>query len=744
MKPLSKTMRYLGCCAVCLLLSPALWAANRPFPQHETYAAGSIRPTNYTQAQQDQHVRNFYDYWKSSYLVSAGYNSANKPLYRIAFGAGSDITVSEGQGYGMVTVALMAGYDSNAQQLFDGLWYFSRKYPSAFNNNLMSWKVQNGSIVDGNDSAFDGDVDIAYSLLLAHEQWGSDGAVNYQAEAKTVINAIMQSTIGANSLLPKLGDWTSDGGTKYNQYTPRSSDFMPAHFRAFAQATQDNTWLQVISNTQTAINTIQQSYSATTGLLPDFIVNCQSLTTCRPASAGFLEGSHDGEYYYNAGRNPWRIGLDGLLNADTTSTQQVSKIIQWLASNTSSTASNIKAGYTLSGAGIGNYSTTFFVAPFGVAAMLDANQQAFLNSIYQLVYNKREAYYEDSVNMLSLLAMTGNYWQPSSEPLPAAACADGVDNDGDGLTDYPNDPGCTSATDNDETDPVPAQCADGVDNDGDGLTDYPNDPGCTAATDDDETDPASTNDVTVTQQTTSDWGTGYCNDVYINNPTTNAIDWRVTFTVDGSIYQAWNVIYSQSGQTMTAEGVSWNNIVQPNATVSFGYCANRDSTPSSYALTVSKTGKGNGLIKSSTTGISCGTDCSETYTSNTSVTLTAKPNSKSYFVGWSGACSGTSTTCTVSMDAAKDATANFALITYDLTVLKQGLGKITSSPAGITCGADCNQTYVKGKQVVLTATPATGYYFAGWARACSAYATASSCTLTMNAAKTAKAIFLKN
>ena len=34
------------------------------------------------------------------------------------------------------------------------------------------------------------------------------------------------------------------------------------------------------------------------------------------------------------------------------------------------------------------------------------------------------------------------------------ACNDGVDNDGDGKIDYPNDPGCSSSTDNDETDPT--------------------------------------------------------------------------------------------------------------------------------------------------------------------------------------------------------------------------------------------------------------------------------------------------
>src|SRR5215212_7424188 len=37
---------------------------------------------------------------------------------------------------------------------------------------------------------------------------------------------------------------------------------------------------------------------------------------------------------------------------------------------------------------------------------------------------------------------------------PSAACADGLDNDGDGKIDYPNDLGCSSSTDNDETDSV--------------------------------------------------------------------------------------------------------------------------------------------------------------------------------------------------------------------------------------------------------------------------------------------------
>jgi hypothetical protein len=81
---------------------------------------------------------------------------------------------------------------------------------------------------------------------------------------------------------------------------------------------------------------------------------------------------------------------------------------------------------------------------------------------------------------------------PPEPPPVSAQCADGIDNDGDAKIDFPADPGCTSASDNDEFNappPPPAQCADGVDNDGDSLVDLA-DPGCSSATDNDETNAA--------------------------------------------------------------------------------------------------------------------------------------------------------------------------------------------------------------------------------------------------------------
>jgi len=163
---------------------------------------------------------------------------------------------------------------------------------------------------------------------------------------------------------------------------------------------------------------------------------------------------------------------------------------------------------------------------------------------------------------------------------------------------------------------------------------------------------------------------------------------------------------------------------------------------SSYTLTTSKTGTGQGSIASSSTGIACGSDCTENYANGTTVTLTATPSSGSTFTGWSGACSGTAT-CTVSMSEAKNVVATFNLVTissYTLTVSKTGFGEgnIASSTTGISCGSDCTESYVSGTSVTLIATPSSGSTFTGWSGACSGTGT---CTISMSEAKTVSAGF---
>jgi hypothetical protein len=82
------------------------------------------------------------------------------------------------------------------------------------------------------------------------------------------------------------------------------------------------------------------------------------------------------------------------------------------------------------------------------------------------------------------------------------------------------------------------------------------------------------------------------------------------------------------------------------------------TTPAAFALTVVRSGTGSGSVSSTPSGISCGTDCSEPYSSGTTVTLTAAAAAGSSFSGWSGACTGKGT-CTVSLTADATVAASF-------------------------------------------------------------------------------------
>ena len=191
---------------------------------------------------------------------------------------------------------------------------------------------------------------------------------------------------------------------------------MPGHFRAFARVTGNGVWDAVAAASQDVVAALQASYSPATGLLPDFVEPVSPTDhSPRPASAGFLEGPRDGSYGYNAGRDPWRLGVDALLNGNATSAAQVRKISRWAAAATGGDPAAFRAGYGLDGTPLANsdYFTTFFVAPLGVAAMNDADAQDWLDAVYAAVYDVREDYYEDSVTLLCLLAMTGNFWDPT-------------------------------------------------------------------------------------------------------------------------------------------------------------------------------------------------------------------------------------------------------------------------------------------------------------------------------------------
>lgn len=413
---------------IILSFAPALFAQNRPFPTRAYYPGATLK-LSVDEAQQNQDVRAFYDHWKNRYLVAAGTSSDGTPRWRVAMGVGSNRATSESMGYGMTIVALMAGHEANAQAIFNGLSKFVDDFPSNSGSGLMSWEVTynatDGTYTGGSSSAFDGDVDIAYALLLADKQWGSAGSVNYLQKAQQRIAAIKAETIGSASFLPMLGDWVSLSPTatsRYNQWAPRTSDFMLANFRAFGTATGDSTWSTVVSRSHTAINHLQTNYAPQTGLLPDFTKKTSSTdTNPSPADPYHLEQEHDGKYYYNAARVPWRLGLDAVLHNDSSTLTQVRKISTWAEGKVFGNPQALKPGYELDGDPI--HPTwgfdPVFAAPLGVAALTgdpgDATDQQWLDSLYNAVRTPSGGYYQNSLALISLLIMTRTHWDASSD-----------------------------------------------------------------------------------------------------------------------------------------------------------------------------------------------------------------------------------------------------------------------------------------------------------------------------------------
>lgn len=164
-----------------------------------------------------------------------------------------------------------------------------------------------------------------------------------------------------------------------------------------------------------------------------------------------------------------------------------------------------------------------------------------------------------------------------------------------------------------------------------------------------------------------------------------------------------------------------------------------------YALGVIKDGTGTGTVLSTPAGINCGTGCQGSFNTNSTVTLSVVPNADSDFLGWSGACQGAGTTCSVALTQSTTVTARFAKKRFTLTVALtgNGTGQIQSADAQIVCSATetkCSFTYDVGTQVRLQGIATTGSSFAGWQDDC-ASSGRNDCTVTMTGPKLIRGAF---
>ena len=214
---------------------------------------------------------------------------------------------------------------------------------------------------------------------------------------------------------------------------------------------------------------------------------------------------------------------------------------------------------------------------------------------------------------------------------------------------------------------------------------------------------------------------GTCTHIYPHN---------ANVTLDASAAAGWT--FGSWGGACGGSSPSCNVTMSQNQSVSATF------NQLSYTLTVSATGSG--TVTSADHFINCPGTCTHTYLSNTAVTLNANPAQGWSLSTWGGACSGSSSPCTLAMTGDESVSATFAQNSYTLTVSLSGQGTITSTDHFIDCPGTCSHTYLSLTPVTLNASAASGWSFSGWSGACSGI---GPCQLTMLGSYGVSAYFIQ-
>jgi|GEM_PF-1727063 len=321
------------------------------------------------QVQAQQMLRNEWETWKAAFVSTSGYR-------RIITTDGNN-TVSEGMGYGL----LLSVY-FNEQTLFDELFdYVKNCYNS---NGLMNWKTNNGIVVEQGADA-EADQNIALALIFADKMWGSDGRVDYELEAKTLLGKIQMHECESNGQL-RVTDSASE--------RRNPSHLVPGWYEIFSAYSGSSYWHAVKFQ---AYNLLKYAANPTTGLVPDWCNSFGGLDTSNSS-----QGSNFG---YEATRSVLKTAISyswyGHTDAKYISSRQVN-----FFKNIG--AANIVDGYRLTGTPVGNYHNAAFVACAAAGTMTGNDKQLAKEFYDECLATEGSDYYGSTLRLISLMYMTGN------------------------------------------------------------------------------------------------------------------------------------------------------------------------------------------------------------------------------------------------------------------------------------------------------------------------------------------------
>jgi oligosaccharide reducing-end xylanase len=363
-------------------------------------------------------------------IVESGYRCyyelPQDPSLAFIWAADSSDIRSEGMSYGMMVAVQM-----DLHQQFDRLWKFAKTYmqfPADHEigawHYYFRWQGRVDAMADPNNWAVtyndttvpapDGDEYFAAALFLAHRRWGSDGEVNYLAEARNIASSMLHNAVvnGDGAMRParfpiihpeqKMVTFVPQGNS--NGFSDPSYH-LPAFYELFAQdgAPEDSASWREVAETSRAY--LVRSAHATTGLHPDY-----ASFDGVPNAGGNMQ-QHD-QFRYDAWRVVMNMAVDYAWGSrDERMEKQIEKYHRFFSSRL--TDNNVEAAlFVLDGSNPTGGGSTALTATLAAGALASrhVDKARFVGNLWNVSQQQGQyRYYQEGVYLLGLLNTAGRF-----------------------------------------------------------------------------------------------------------------------------------------------------------------------------------------------------------------------------------------------------------------------------------------------------------------------------------------------
>lgn len=386
------------------------YAIHHPFPQAGITPTHGLRPSVFTQREMNAHAQQAFEEWVEHWLTES---DCPPGAIRPHLGPGPGLlfytepygTISEFVGWGLLLTVMMDNDQNRTKGLFNSLDAYRKAHLNEYGFMMSTINYHKPMNAWHRDAATEADENMAMGLLLAHYQWGSDGAVNYLAEAKQLINAISQHLVErpAYALKPAV-TW---GGRDAVDPAYYDSIYYPLWFKL----TGDPTWTKLDEHYRTLVAYFVKKYG--TGLVPEW---CQADGTESRAGGNAL-GADSYFYGWDAHQvsTKWAIHYAWYGRTMTpVFAEAADTFAAWVKREAKGDLTRLTNAYTLDGSPRGTYSQLpGMVGMMGLSGIVSPRNQDLVNDAYRylLTLDATQSYSwgSASAKLRDLLVYSGNF-----------------------------------------------------------------------------------------------------------------------------------------------------------------------------------------------------------------------------------------------------------------------------------------------------------------------------------------------